>query len=175
MKVASESEFNVTCHSSPKVLTSQNLRRCVAGVSVFRSIVSMRSLAAGTLAFALSVSAFAKDPDCTGQRQPPVTLAQTWLKEAKILDPLKVLPGKTTVVRLNSEKIGKDLYRQVHLVRFVQNNGESIQAIVVFDVSSSDCIGENADVYLVSPRIDPCDSVPKAVTCQIKGLAPLRK
>jgi hypothetical protein len=78
VKVASEYEFNMTCHPSPKgtyLLTSQNLRRCVAGVSVFRSIVSMRGLAAGTLAFALSVSAFAKDPDCTGQRQPPVTLA----------------------------------------------------------------------------------------------------
>ena len=46
---------------------------------------------------------------------------------------------KTKVVRIASEKIGKDLYRQVHLVTFMEKSGEKIKIITVNDASQEEC------------------------------------
>jgi hypothetical protein len=102
---------------------------------------------------ALATSAQARDPDCTHPDAWPSGMAHTHLKNAGILDESLVDFTKTKVAKLASEKIGKDLYRQVHLVRFEKKSGEQISAITVNEVSHRECSMSGADVYLVSRRL----------------------
>lgn len=53
--------------------------------------------------------AFAKDPDCTGVEQWPASMAFVHLKNAGLIDKERIDFTKTSVVRLASEKVGKDL------------------------------------------------------------------
>ena len=55
--------------------------------------------------------------------------------------------SKPTVKLLASEKIGKDLYRQIHLVRFVKKTGEPVSAITVNEALHQECSTTEADVY----------------------------
>ena len=100
----------------------------------------------------LSTLVAAKVPDCTRPDGWPGGMAFTHLKNAGVLDNLLDF-GKTKVTRLASEKIGKDLYRQVHLVHFVKTSGEDVLAITVNEVSSQECSMSDVDVYLVSKRL----------------------
>lgn len=58
--------------------------------------------------------AFAIDPDCTGVERWPTSMAFVHLKNAGITNNEKLDFTKTKTTRLASEKIGKDLYRQIH-------------------------------------------------------------
>lgn len=73
------------------------------------------------------------------------------------VDALAVQPENRSAgakVRLiTSEKIGKDLFRQVHLIQFSVKTGEKLSAITVNEVSSQECSMSNVDVYLVSRQL----------------------
>lgn len=105
------------------------------------------------LLIALSTAALAKAPDCTKPDGWPAGMAFTHLKNAGVLDNDLLDFSKTKVTRLASEKIGKDLYRQVHLVRFVKRSGEAIVAMTVNEASSLECSMSNVDVYLISKQL----------------------
>jgi hypothetical protein len=121
------------------------------GVSVVISVVRLLAI---LWVFALASSAaLAKPPDCTSPEAWPAGMAFTHLKNAGVVTNDALDFKKTTVTRLASEKIGKDLYRQVHLIRFFKISGESIQAIAVNEVSNQECSMSNVDVYLVSSRL----------------------
>lgn len=94
-------------------------------------------LAVPILVFSFPV--FAKSPDCTGVERWPANLVESAVVDSGFADRDMLDYNKTKVVRLASEKIGKDLYRQVHRVTFVKKSGESIMAIVVSDASHEDC------------------------------------
>jgi hypothetical protein len=102
---------------------------------------------------ALSTLVLAKIPDCTHPDSWPSGMAFTHLKNAGVIDNSILNFKKTKVTLLASEKIGKDLYRQVHLVRFFKKSGEEILAITVNEVSSEECSMSNVDVYLVSKQL----------------------
>jgi hypothetical protein len=102
---------------------------------------------------ALPTLALAKTPDCTHPDAWPSGMAFTHLKNAGVVDNDLFDFKKTQVTRLASEKIAKDLYRQVHLVRFFKNSGEQVSAITVNEVSSQECSMSNVDVYLVSRQL----------------------
>lgn len=97
--------------------------------------------------------ALGKTPDCTNPESWPAGTTFTYLKNAGVVASDTLDFKKTTVTRLASEKIGKDLYRQVHLVRFFKLSGEVVQAIAVSNASSEECSMSSADVYLVSARL----------------------
>ncbi|MBT9568593.1 MAG: hypothetical protein IV085_09880 [Thiobacillus sp.] len=80
-------------------------------------------------------------------------MAFTHLKNAGEFDNDSLDFSKTKVTRLASEKIGKDLYRQIHLVKFVKQSGEDVLAMTVNEVSSQECSMSNVDVYLVSKQL----------------------
>jgi hypothetical protein len=101
----------------------------------------------------LPLLALAKDPDCTHRDAWPSGMAFTHLKNAGLIDSDLLDVSKTTMVRLASEKIGKNLYRQVHRVRFFKKSGESITAITVNEASTQECSMSNVDVYLVSKQL----------------------
>jgi hypothetical protein len=58
-------------------------------------------------------------------------------------------------VRLASEKIGKDLYRQVHLVTLTDDAGKTVEVVTVNDASSQECSMSSVDAYVVSRHLGP--------------------
>lgn len=93
---------------------------------------------------------YAKAPDCTNPDSWPAGMAFAQLKNAGVLDHDVIDIKKTEVKRIASERIGKNLYRQVHLVHFIKTASERITAITVNEVSSEECSMSGVDVYLVS-------------------------
>ena len=61
--------------------------------------------------------------------------------------------SKTKVRRLASEKIGKDVYVQVHLVTYMKKTGEPVPVVTVNEASHQECSISATDVYVVSNKI----------------------
>ena len=80
-------------------------------------------------------------------------MAIGYLKDAGITNNDELNIEKTKTVRLASDKIGKDLYRQIHLVTFTKKSGETIQVITSNDASNEECSMSGVEVYLVSKRL----------------------
>lgn len=107
----------------------------------------------------IALPLYAKDPDCTDSGAWPASIAYSQLKNARIINSYTLDFDKTRVVRLASEKIGKDavfhveLYRQVHRVMFVKKSGETLTVVTVNDASHEECSMSEVDVYLVSKHL----------------------
>ncbi len=80
-------------------------------------------------------------------------MAFVHLKNAGITDNIKLDFSKTKTVRLASEKIGEDLYRQIHRVTFTEKNGNIIEVITVNDCSSKECSMGGVEVFVVSKHL----------------------
>lgn len=98
---------------------------------------------------------FAGSPDCTGVDRWPASMAFGYLKNAGLTDNARLDFSKTQVTRIASEKIGKDLYRQVHKVRFTERSGATIDVITVNDASSEECSLGGVEVYVIARRLGP--------------------
>lgn len=97
--------------------------------------------------------ALTKDPDCTGVDRWPTAMAFGELKDVGITDNDKLDFTKTKTVRLASEKIGKDLYRQIHLITFVEKSGNTIEVITSNEASSEECSMSDVDVFVISQHL----------------------
>jgi hypothetical protein len=117
----------------------------------------MRHISKLLLAFILSLMvlslALAKDPDCTGIERWPTAMAFGELKDVGITDNDKLDFTKTKTVRLASEKIGKDLYRQIHHITFVEKSGNTIEVITINDASNEECSMSGVDVFIISEHL----------------------
>ena len=112
-----------------------------------------RLLAIFAIFVAAPVCPFAKEPNCTSPDAWPSGMAFTHLKNAGLIGDQTIDTSRTLVRLIASEKIGKDLFRQVHLVQFAVKTGEQLSAITVNEVSSQECSMSNVDVYLVSKQL----------------------
>jgi hypothetical protein len=101
----------------------------------------------------VSAAAPSPVPDCTGPSRWPATMALVQLKNAGITSPEKIVPERTTVVRLATEALGNGLYRQVHLVTFVERSGKAIQVITVSDASFEECSMSEVRVFVISRQL----------------------
>ena len=61
--------------------------------------------------------------------------------------------SKTKAVRLASQGIGKDLWRQVYDVTYTKKSGDTIEAIAVHDASTEECSMTGVDVYVISRHL----------------------
>ena len=111
----------------------------------------MVRLLIGLLLVAMAMPAVANDPDCSGTGRWPTRSALVHLKNAGIVE--KVDSKKTRTIRIASEKIGNDLYRQVHHIVFTEVSGTTIDVITVNDVSSEECSMSGVQVFVVSKRL----------------------
>ena len=80
-------------------------------------------------------------------------MAFVHLKNAGLTDNYRLDFTKTQTVRLASEKIAPDLFRQVHLARFAEKSGGTIEVITVSDASNEECSMGGVEVYVVSRRL----------------------
>lgn len=111
--------------------------------------VRLRSLAFLLLGVTASVTAFAGSPNCGGPDGWAARQAFTHLQNAGLI--LMESDYTTTkIVRLASEKIGKDLYRQIHKVTFTNNSGGTIEVITMNDASHVECSMSSVEVFVVS-------------------------
>jgi hypothetical protein len=91
-------------------------------------------------------------PDCAGGW--PTNMAQAALKNAGILKNEDIDFSKTKTVRLASEQLQKDLWRQVYVVTFIKKSGEVLQAIAVHNASSEECSITEVQVFVVSKKLN---------------------
>ena len=95
-------------------------------------------------------STLAVVPNCSGTNSWPAGIAFTHLKNAGMLESETTDFAKTRVSRLASEKIGKDLYRQVHEIAFVKKAGDQVTVVAVSDASHEECSMGGVKVFVVS-------------------------
>ena len=101
----------------------------------------------------LASAAPAKTPDCAGVERWATTMAFVHLKNAGLTDNDRIDFTKTKTVRLASERIGRDLYRQVHYVVFTEKTGTMIEVVTSNDASSQECSMSGVQVFVVSKRL----------------------
>lgn len=110
-----------------------------------------RSTAFAGLCFALlSGSPARADPKCDGPESWPAAMTHVYLKNAGVLVNEEVDFTRTAVHQIASQRIGKDLYRQVFKVVFHLKDGKLVQAIAVSDASKEECSMSRVTVYRIS-------------------------
>jgi hypothetical protein len=75
------------------------------------------------------------------------------LKNAGLVDNALVDFKKTRVTQLASERIGKDLYRQVHRVVFTFFSGKAVEVITVNDATNEECSGSGVEIFVIGSHI----------------------
>lgn len=80
-------------------------------------------------------------------------MAFGYLKDAGLTDNHKLDFTKTKTVRLASEKIGKDLYHQIHYITFIEKSGNKIEVITINDASNEECSMSGVDVFVTSHHL----------------------
>jgi len=101
---------------------------------------------------ALALAAPAHGPDCS--RGWPTGMAQTVLKNERLLRNEEIDFARSKTVRLASERRARDLWHQVYLVTFAKKSGGSVQAIVVHDASMEECSMTQPQIYVISRELD---------------------
>lgn len=92
-------------------------------------------------------------PDCSGGW--PTNMAFGYLKNAGLADNSSIDFSKTKTIRVASEKIGKDLWRQVYDVVFIKKSGEEVEAVAVHNASQEECSMSGVEVFVVSKHLNP--------------------
>ncbi len=101
----------------------------------------------------LATPAFATTTSPTQCVSWPKNIAEVKLKNAGITDPTKLDESKTRAVRIASQKVGKDLYRDVYDITFYEKSGNAIEVVTSSEASSSECSMGSVDVYVVSKKL----------------------
>jgi hypothetical protein len=91
----------------------------------------------------------AAGPDCSSPTDWAAMIAFTKLRNAGLITATDPSTVKTTVVRLASERIGKDVYRQVHKITFRVGSGHDIEVITVNDAALEECSASGVEVLVV--------------------------
>jgi hypothetical protein len=113
----------------------------------------MRYVTLFVFSLVLPTYAWAGHPDCSGVERWATSMAFVHLKNAGYTNNDKVIWGQIETVRIASEQIGEDLYRQVHRVRIPETDGNSIEVITVNDASTEECSMGGVEVYVVSKHL----------------------
>ena len=77
------------------------------------------------------------------------------MKNAKLLTDDQVDFDRTEVTRLASEQVKKDLWRQIHLVRYYRKDGTYLEAVAVNDASNDECSMSEVRTLVISEELLP--------------------
>lgn len=84
----------------------------------------------------------------------PTNMSYTVLKNAGLTDESKLDLSRTKAVRLASEKIGKDRYRQIYDITFREKSGGEIRVVTSSVASSDECSISSVDIYVVARKFN---------------------
>jgi hypothetical protein len=114
----------------------------------------MKILFLYAMMFLLNINLLAEAiPDCSGVNNWAASMAFVDLKDNGLTTNDKLDFNKTTSVRIASEKIAKDIYRQVHLITYVEKKGKVFQLITINNASLEECSMSDVEVYLIKSKI----------------------
>lgn len=102
---------------------------------------------------AFPILSLAKSTDCSGVNGWATNMAFVHLKNAGLTTNDQLDFTKTKSTLLASEKIAKDIYRQIHLIMFTEKAGNTIQVITSNNTSSEECSMSGVDVFVVSRHL----------------------
>ena len=105
---------------------------------------------AGLCIALLSASPVLADPKCDGPEGWPAGITHAQLKNEGVLVNDEVDFSRTAVQQIASERIKKNLYRQVFKIVFHLKNGRLVQAIAVSDASKEECSMSRVTVYRIA-------------------------
>jgi hypothetical protein len=112
------------------------------------------SFIAATASFLVNCqAATAAGPDCASADSWPARSALVHLKNARLTEPNRLDASKTEIVRLASEEVGKDRYRQIHSITLTEKTGKKIEVVTSNIASSEECSISGVQVYVVSKRL----------------------
>jgi hypothetical protein len=90
------------------------------------------------------------DPECAGPDHWAAIMTFAQLKNSGVLTNDSVDFTRTKSDQIASEKIARDLYRQVFKVTFYLKDGRTVRAIAVSDASSGGCSMSDVTVYRIA-------------------------
>ena len=121
-----------------------------------RTLLLLLVVTFGLSAFGQSKPRSSDGPDCGGPNHWAASMTFVHMKNAGLLDNDNVDFSKTAVVRIASQKLRRDLWRQVYDVRYTKKSGEVLEAIAVHDASREECSMSGLQLFVVSKRLgDP--------------------
>ena len=88
-------------------------------------------------------------PDCSGPEHYAASMAYGALKNAGKLTSDNVDFSHVKSIAIVSQRIGKDLWRQVFRVTYPLKTGHRVEAIVVSDASSEECSMSSPQIFIV--------------------------
>jgi hypothetical protein len=115
----------------------------------------MRQFIALLLVLMLPLQSHAGHPACDGPENWAANMAFARLKRAGLTDNDKLDFSKTKVIRLASEEIGKDLYKQIHRIIFTEKLGNTIEVITSNEASNEECSMSGVEVFVISKQLGP--------------------
>ncbi len=91
----------------------------------------------------------AQHPKCDLPTSWASNMAYVYLVNNSIFEKSDVLHDNTLVVRMASERVGADVYRQIHHVTFELKSGQKAEVITSNEASSEECSLGAVDVFLI--------------------------
>ena len=92
-------------------------------------------------------------PDCSGPDHYPAAAAFSVMKNEGLLTNESVRWKQVQSRTIASQRIGKNLWRQIFRVTYPLTTGRKIEAIVVEEVSFDECSMSNPQIFLVSKAL----------------------
>ncbi|WP_282175941.1 hypothetical protein [Vibrio nereis] len=108
----------------------------------------MRAISILLTLFFSSLS-YAHNPECDLPTSWAPNMAYVYLVNNNVFTKSDVLHDRTVVVRLASEKLAYDIYRQIHHVTFTLKSGKQVEIITSNEASSEECSLGVVDVFLI--------------------------
>jgi len=116
----------------------------------------MKRIAKTVIILALAASpVFAREPDCGRPDSWPAASAFGAMKNAGIVRNDQIDFSRTKVRRIASSKVGRNLWKQVHLVEYFRKDGSILEAITVSDASDEECSMGDVQTFVVSSELPP--------------------
>ena len=106
-------------------------------------------------ALAASTTCIAKPPDCTGMDDLPAVIGLAQLKTWGTVTTDTIVWKDATSIRVASEQVGADAWRQVHRVKWPLKNGRLVEMVIVSEASARDCSTGNVDILVVTKVATP--------------------
>ncbi|MCF6337146.1 MAG: hypothetical protein L3J84_04230 [Gammaproteobacteria bacterium] len=92
-------------------------------------------------------------PECSGVERWATNMAFVHLKNSGITSNESLDFNKTKTTRLASEKMGNNLYVQIHFIVFIEKSGKKIKVITRNMASNEECSMSDVEVFVISKVI----------------------